>query len=56
MNVDGEPVAPGTKNMMMPPRMCSVPSTFSVEKYRSAMRPRKNGATIAAIGLTVNGQ
>jgi len=56
MNVDGEPVARGTRNITTAPSRCRTPSTRSVAKYRSATSPRKNGATIAAIGFTVNGQ
>jgi len=53
MNMTGAPVARGTVNITRPPSRCSTPNTFSVAKYRSATSPRKNGATMAAIGFTV---
>ena len=37
--------------MMAPPRRCSTASSFSVAKKRSAMTPRKNGETSAAIAV-----
>ncbi len=56
MNPKGAPVAWGTASITRPPSTCSTPSTFSVAKYRSATSPRKNGAAMAAMGFTVNGQ
>ena len=49
----GVAVVAGTMNITTPPSRCRTPSTFSAAKYRSAMRPRKNGAMMAATGLTV---
>jgi hypothetical protein len=34
-----------------PPTMCRTASSFSVEKNRSAMMPRKKGETRAAIAV-----
>ena len=56
MNVVGSAANCGVAKRSSPPSRCSVARTFSVAKYRSATRPRKNGATIAATGLTVYGQ
>ena len=41
---------PGTASMAAPPMSNSTPITFSEGKNRSATRPRKSGAMIAAIG------
>ena len=35
----------------MPPTRCSSASSFSLEKYRSATTPMKNGDTSAAIAV-----
>src|SRR5216683_1141121 len=56
MNVVGSAEKRGAAKRITPPSRCRVPRTFSVAKYRSATRPRKNGATMAATGLTVYGQ
>jgi hypothetical protein len=56
MNAVGLPVACGAARSTSPPARCSTPRTFCVAKYRSATSPTKNGAAMAAIGLTVNGQ
>src|SRR5688500_4187003 len=52
----GVAVVCGTASRIAPPSRCSAPSTFCVAKKRSATRPTKKGATMAAIGFTVNGQ
>src|SRR5688572_143077 len=56
MNSVGVADVAGVASRTSPPSRCSVPSAFCVAKYRSATSPTKNGAAIAAMGLTVYGQ
>src|SRR6476620_4080402 len=56
MNSVGFPAMRGVASSTSPPSRCSTPSAFCVAKYRSATSPTKNGAAIAAIGFTLNGQ
>jgi hypothetical protein len=54
MNSAGEPIRSATSGAAKtnaPLRMCMTPSTFCTGKNRSAIRPRKNGATIDPTGL-----
>src|SRR5829696_8306189 len=56
MNSVGVADVDGVASSTRPPSRCRVPSAFWVAKYRSATKPTKNGAAIAAIGFTVYGQ
>ena len=56
MNSVGLPDVCGAASSSTPPTRRRMPKTRSVAKNRSATRPTKNGAAIAAIGLTVYGQ
>ena len=45
------PPSAETTSMITPPKRCSVPSTLSVAKKRSATKPRKNGADNGGNGI-----